>query len=223
MAFASDPVGSARPWSKYDHAAGIAAALGHLSLGQRDRVGLILFDDTVQTATRVSNTRGHWRAIVEALVSGGPGRADSVSATTRRGTDLARLFEQVLAKLTQRSLIVLISDLFDEPQSLERGLARVQFNRHDLIIFQTLDPAELTFPFRTPARFVGLEGDGEIALDPPALRDAYLRTLHDHLHRVEQIARRFRFDHLLLDSSQPLGAPLSRFLAYRSATLQKGK
>ena len=209
-------------WRKYDLGAGLAAALAFLALQQHDRVGLVVFADEVLATTRTSNSHGHWQSVVETLGAHSP-EVLSGSGGSERGTDLGRLFEQVLAKLTQRSMVVLISDLFDSPESLERGLARVQFRRHDLLILQTLDPAELTFPFRSPSRFVGLEGEGELGLDPPALRDAYLEALGGHLNQVEQVARRFHFDHLLLDTSQSLGIPLSRFLASRMAAVRKGR
>ena len=127
---------------KYDIAATVAGALAHLALRQQDRVGLVIFNDTVEVTTRTSNAHGHWRAIVEALSS----RSENLPAgggsdpERGRGTPLDRLFEQVLAKLTQRSVIALISDLFDDPAALGRGLARAQFSRHDVMVMQTLDP-----------------------------------------------------------------------------------
>ncbi len=222
MAYGSDAPRRGKPWTKYDHAATLAAALSHLALHQQDRVGLTLFARQVLDTTRASNAQGHWQAIVNALASRAPSLKTDEQDGADRGTDLARLFDQILAKLTQRSLIVLISDLFEDADALQRGLARVQFNRHDLIILQVLDHAEITFPFRDPSRFVGLEGELPVGLDPPAWRDAYLDSLQAHQRGVERIARRFRFDHLLLDSSESLGGPLGRFLAYRAAVARRG-
>lgn len=226
MAYGSQGSGSPGNWRKFDYAATLAASLAHLALNQNDRVGLVLFADSVQATTRTSNAQGHWKSIINALNSQSsalPTDFSTGDSVQGRGTDLGRLFEQVLAKLTQRSLIVLISDLFDTPEAIERSLARVRYSRHDLIVLQTLDSDELTFPFRGPARFMGLEGEGQIGLDPSALRDGYLKALRDHLQQVEQAARRFGFDHNLLDTSNPLGAPLSKFLAYRAASMSKGR
>lgn len=226
MAYGSvEQVGGQAP-TKYDFAAGVAAALAFVALRQQDRVALVLFADSVRANTRTSNAHGHWQSLVELLAAHRPvalRRSAPVAHDGTRGTDLDRLFEQVLAKLTQRSLIVLVSDLFDDAEALQRGLARAQFNRHDMIVLQTMDPAELTFPFRRPARFVGLEDEGELGLDPSALRQAYLAAMQDHTQRVQEIARRFHFDHLLLDSSKPVGAPLGRFLARRAAHARRGK
>ncbi len=227
MAFGSTqtPPPNPTPWTKYDLGASLAAAFAYLALRQQDRVGLALFADTVLTTTRMSSAQDHWQSLVDTLVSQSAQLIGETQPHTAQGrpTDLERIFQQVLAKLTQRSLIVLISDLFDDIEALERGLARVRFSGHDLIMMQILDPAERAFPWRKPVRFLGLEGERMIGLDPLALREAYLAQLREHLRHIEQAGRRFRFDHLLLDSSQPLRAPLMRFLAYRATVARKGR
>lgn len=239
-----------KTWSKYDHASCLAAALAYLALQQQDRVGLTLFAGNIRANLRPSNARDHWRLLVDALQTHEPRATppEQVSdKTTLAGkplpnspdaatpelpgeppsadpdTDLARLLDQVVAKLTQRSLLVLISDLFDDADALERGLARLSHRGHDLIALQVLDPAELHFPFRDASEFIGLESGSRLRLDPAALREAYLEAMQQHQHRIETMTRQFHFDHLLLDSSQHLAAPLSRFLARRAAMLSKGR
>ncbi len=226
MAYASQSDHSSGRWRKFDHAATVGAVLAYLALQQQDRVGLNVFSQTVHKAVRTSNAQGHWQSIVEVLTNTSPDPQTldpTDSDTSGHRTDLGRLFDQILAKLSRRSLIVLLSDLFDTSESLSQALAQVQFRRHDLIVFQTLDPDELFFPFRSPVRFIGLEGEGEVGIDPAALRKSYLAAMQDHLDQAQRITRRFGFDYMLIDSSQPLGAPLSRFLAYRVAAARKGK
>ncbi len=215
-------------WRKYDHAATLVAAMSYVALRQQDRVGVVVFDNEVRTATRLSNTQGHWRSIVEALEqtqiaedANPAALALSTEDANARASVFATLFDRVVARLTRRSLVVLVSDLFDDADLLERGLARLQHRRHDAIIFQTLDPAERQFPFRDPSEFLGLEGEGRLPLDPAALRQHYLEALEAHLERVEQVARRFHFDHLLLDTARPLAPPLSHFLAKRAAVIAR--
>jgi uncharacterized protein (DUF58 family) len=220
---AGRPQGSGT-WRKYDHAASLAAAMAYLALRQQDRVGLALFSEHSRFATRLSNSHDHWRGMVEALAGESlqsPTGASSTDAPAARSTNLARVFDELLAKLRQRSLIVLISDLFDDPAAIERGLARLYHQRHDLIILQTLDPAELTFPFRGPSDFIGMEAEGRIGLDPQGLRREYLDALRRHNSAIEQSARRFQFDFLSVDTGQPLGAPLSHFLARRAAQVAR--
>ena len=216
-------------WRKYDHAASLAAAMAYIALKQQDRVGVVLFDDTLRAATRMSNASDHWRSIVETLASepvdpsAERGGVDEHGQPMGRKTQLSALFEQVNARTTQRSLIVVLSDLFDTPEAIDRGLARLHHRRHDVILLQVLDPAELSFPFRDPSQFIGLEGEGRLNLDPHALRKAYLEVFEQHQRAVEQAARRYQFDHLVLNASEPLGPPLSHFLARRAARQSKGR
>jgi uncharacterized protein (DUF58 family) len=214
-----------RAWRKYDHAAALAASLGYMALRQQDRVALVMFANTVRNATRTSNAHDHWRSIVEVL-SGEPLEEDTAHVlageTTERTTDLGKLFDQMTAKLSRRSLLVLSSDLFDTPEALERGLALLKFRGHDLIVFQVLDDAELNFPFRSPSDFIGLENEGRLGLDPAALREAYLEAINTHVTAVEDLTRRFGFDYLLVNSHESLSAPLGYFLARRAAMLSRG-
>jgi uncharacterized protein (DUF58 family) len=216
-------------WRKFDHAATVAAAMSYLALQQQDRVGLYLFDEQIEHATRLSNARDHWRSIAEVLNEAELSEARQAEhsvfdqdegALSRQ--HMAKVFDSVVAKLTQRSLVVIVSDFFDDPALLESALARLHHRRHDVILMQTLDPAELQFPFRTPTEFTGLEGEGRLPLDPAALREAYIEAINEHLREVERIARQFRFDHLLLNTTQPLGPPLSHFLADRAARIARG-
>jgi len=217
-------------WRKYDYAATIAAAMAHLALKQQDRVGLVLFHEDIQRSTRISNAQDHWRTIVDALGSADIAGSRDVHhySATRAGSMrdtqssiLGRLFDRIVAKVPRRSLLVLISDLIDDPVELELGLAKLHHRRHDLIIFQVLDRNELEFPFRQPSDFVGLEAEGRLPLDPAALRRSYLEVVGGHLRNIEQVARRFRFDYLLLDTSKSLGPPLSHFLAKRAGAISK--
>lgn len=216
-------------WRKYDHAASLAAALAYVALQQQDRVGLHLFSDRVIATRAPSNATDHWRWIVEALGEvkleeiSGEQFAGGKQEIQDAGTDLGRLFDEVVATVARRSLIVLISDLFDDPDTLDRALARLRFRRHDLIVLQVLDHAELTFPYRGPAEFYGLEGEGRLPFNPAALRAAYLDTLQAHLGRIAQVTRRFGFDYLLVDTSESLGASLSHFLAARATAISKSR
>ncbi len=218
-------------WRKYDFAATLAATLAYLALKQQDSVGLFLFADTIRNTTRSGSTRNHWRSIVDALSTA---QVDPIESDTSlagaspdqieaRATSLAHLFDQVSARVHQRALVVLISDLFDDVAALEHGLARAHFRRHDLFVLQVLDHAELTFPFRSPSEFMGLEGEGRLPLDPQALKEAYLEAINAHLDQVRDITRRFGFDYQMVDTSMNLGATLSHFLAKRAALVEKRK
>ncbi|MBI1375204.1 MAG: DUF58 domain-containing protein [Phycisphaera sp.] len=212
MSYGSKIGGSrGKTWRKFDLATSLAAAMSYIALQQQDRAGLIVFADKLLDVVNPSSQRGQWRSIVKAL------QTKPVDAQTNMG----RVFDEVLAKLHQRTLVVVLSDMFDDTSSLGAGLARLHHRRHDVMLLQTLDHEELTFSFSRPSRLLGLENEGKLDLDPRSLREAYLQEMSNHIESIRQQARRFRYDHELIDTSREVGPPLSHFLAKRAAKLKR--
>lgn len=213
-------------WRKIDHACALVVALAQLSLNQADRVGLGVFADEVKRSTRLSNNQGHWRdittALVESTLVGEPSDQKASAETIQGRTNLGSMFDQLLAQLKRKALVVVISDLFDDVANIERGLARLRYRGHDALVIQVMDPAELDFPFRDVSEFRGLEGEGKLPLDPHAIRKAYLEVVEEHNRAVAKVCQKFQIDHILLNTSEPLGAPLSHFLAKRTAMISRG-
>ncbi|MEO0587163.1 MAG: DUF58 domain-containing protein [Planctomycetota bacterium] len=216
-------------WRKFDHGAAAAAAVSYLALTQQDRVALFSFADHLEQVTRYSSRRDHWRAVAAALDGMELAKAEKLESlkagdegegASRRGAaDLGKVIDELIAKLNRRSLVVIVSDFLDELSGLERGLARLNYRRHDAVLLQVLDPAELTFPFREPSEFDGLEAEGRLPVDPQALRKAYVDALTDHLAALESLSRKFTFDHVVLNTAEPIGPALSHFLAFRASRL----
>src|SRR5690606_5987071 len=102
------------------------------------RVALTLFADETRTATRLSNRHGHWRTIVQALAETRVDTRDAADEADPAGTHMARIFDHAAARLARRSLVAIISDLFDAPEAIERGLALLRHRGHDVIICQVL-------------------------------------------------------------------------------------
>ena len=118
--------------------------------------------------------------------------------------------------LTKRSLVVLISDLLDDPEPAIKGLRHLKFRGTDVVVFQVLDPNELTFPFRGASRFRDLESAEEVTTDPESVRGAYLRELAGLTLRYDRELRGAGIDYVQLDSSQPLDFALLSYLSARS-------
>ena len=202
-----------RVWTKFDHATAAAVAIAYLCLHQQDRVGLVVFADEIKTLIARSSARAQWRRIVTAL------SVEPVQAPT----NLAKVVDQVLAKITNRALFVIISDLFDDLESIRQGLARLRHRRHDVILLQTLDREELRFGFSQPAPFEGLEDEGRLRIDPRALRQAYLEALSHHLEVVSKTALGFGFDYHRLDTHESIGPVLASLLGRRNAQIKRSK
>jgi uncharacterized protein (DUF58 family) len=200
-------------WSKYDHATAVGAALAYMSLHQGDRVGLVVFADEVKAMLKRSSAMSLWRQIVGAL---------SVQPVDKP-TNMARVIDQTLGKLTNRCLIALVSDLYIDPEEYRTALARIRHKRHDLMVLQIVDNREKEFDLRDVAPFEGLEGEPKIRVDPRAIRDAYKEVYAEHLEKIEQITRSFNFDYHLVNTHDWLGPPMAAFLAKRNAQIKRSK
>jgi hypothetical protein len=140
-----------------------------------------------------------------------------------RPTDLGRVVDQVLGKLTNRCLFAIVSDLFTDPEVFRSACARIRHKRHDMIVFQVLDRAEREFDFRDTAPFDGLEGEPRLRVDPRAIRQGYLDALNAHLDEIERITRSFGFDYQSVSTHDWLGPPMAAFMARRNAVIKRGK
>jgi uncharacterized protein (DUF58 family) len=192
--------------SKLEYGSVLAASLAYLMSRQRDATGLIQFDETIGPRLPASARPGHLNAILLALDRIAPGAKSNVG----------RPLHQLADALTKRSLVVLISDLFDEPERVVSGLQHLRFRGTDVIVFQVLDPYEIVFPFRGPARFTDVESAEVVTADPARVRQDYLEALQQLRTRYEKELRSQGIDFLSLDTSQPLDFALLAYLDARA-------
>jgi uncharacterized protein (DUF58 family) len=195
----------AAPMSKMEYGSVLAASLAFLMNRQRDATGLMAFDDRIRFRLPAGARAGHLHALLLALEKMESGRQSNV----------ARPLQQLAEALVKRSLVVLISDLLDDPESVIKGLRYLRFRGSDVIVFQVLDPNELTFPFRGASRFRDLESAEEVLAEPSAIRTAYLRELAGLTLRFDRELRGAGIDYVQLDTSQPLDFALVTYLAAR--------
>lgn len=205
-------------WSKFDHATALAAAMAYITIQQGDRVGLGIFAEQIISIIRRSSSSATWRQIVGALAT-----HPVNSAHAGRKASLVRVVDQTLAKVTNRCLVVLLSDLFMDIEEFREGLARLKHAGHDLIVFQVLDRREETFDFTDAAPFVGLEGEDALRVDPRSLRKAYLEVMQGHTSEVQKACLGLGFDYQRVCTHDWLGPPLAAYVARRNAMIKRGK
>ncbi|MEZ6073032.1 MAG: DUF58 domain-containing protein [Pirellulales bacterium] len=191
--------------SKLDYGRCLAAALAHLVLRQQDAVGAVTFDHQIRALLRPSNNPAHLKAVIQTLEQAG--HADD--------SGIGDVLADVAERLNKRSLVVVISDLFDDESAILRGLERLRHRRHDVIVMHTLDRAELDFPFRDIARFRDLESSGAVVADPRVLRRAYQDEINQFLQRIGTGCRSRHVDYAQMTTDAPLDLALSAFLARR--------
>jgi uncharacterized protein (DUF58 family) len=187
----------------------LAGALAYLMNRQRDAVGFLAFDDRIIERLPASARPGHLRSVLLAL--------DRL--TLGRQSNVSRPLHQLADTLVKRSMVVVISDLLDDPESVVRGLKHLRFRGTDVIVFHVLDRDELTFPFDRATRFKDLESEAEVLAVPAAVRDEYMRAIQDLCNLYERELRVAGIDYMRLDTSQPLDFALAAYLSSRARKL----
>jgi len=193
------------PLSKYDYASMAAASLAYLVVQQSDSVGLAVFDAVVRKFLRPASQPTHLRECVRALEGG----------TSAAPTKLGPVLHEIAGRATQRGLVMLFSDLFDDVPAILSGLQHLRYDRHEVVVFHVLDAAELDFPFEDPTRFRGLEIPAELLTDPRGLRQGYLRELAAFREELTRGCRAMNIDVVPLRTDRPLGTALAKYLAHR--------
>ena len=133
-----------------------------------------------------------------------------------RGSNLSKPLNRLADALSRRGIVVLISDLLDEPEQVVTGLRHLRFRGSDVIVFHLLDHAELTFPFDRATRFQDLETDDEVMAVPSTVREFYLKEMQDLIAFYERELRLAGMDYCLVDTSKPLDLALLSYLGKRS-------
>lgn len=195
------------PMTKRDYAATIAVSLSYLLLSQQDATGCLAFDESVRDAVPQRTQRTHLDAIIRTLETSRP----------RKKTDISQILKHALGAYPKRGMMVLISDLLVDADSLIDGLQMLKTRGHDVIVFHVMDDDELDFPFKGPTRFEGLESLDHITCNPRALRDDYLKALNQHLDKIRRGCAQRGISYSLFRTSQPLNSALAAFLNERSA------
>jgi len=194
--------------TKFEYAACLAASLGYLMNRQRDGVGLTAFDERIVAALPVSTRPGHLRNLLITL--------DRLALGSR--TNVAKPLHQLAGLMNRRGMVVLISDLLDDPDEVVRGLKHFQYRGSDVIVFHVLDPDELEFPFDKTTRFEDLETSEEVLAVPGLVRSHYLQQMSGLIERYRRELGSAGIDYQLLSTKQPLEMALLAYLSTRSRT-----
>ena len=192
--------------TKLQYGSYLAASLAYFMMLQRDATGLVLFDTEIQKLLPARSRTTHLHLMLAELENLVP------SGGTRTGKPLHDLAEGV----KKRGLIVLISDLLDEPEEVLGGLQHFRFLGNDVIVFHIIDRAEREFPFDQITEFIDPETDERILSAPQSVRQHYLAEMDEFYGRYRQGCADLKVDYKLFDTSTPLELALSEYLFKRS-------
>ena len=191
---------------KIDYARILAASLTYFAHHQRDGVGLLTFDTQIRAHVPASRRRGQLLTILAEI--------DRIVPSEQ--TEFKKPLRFLAEYLTRRGVIVIISDLYDEPDNIIAGVKALRAKGNDIIVFHIMDNFELTFPFEDMAQFEDLETKKKLHVIPEYLRKQYLVILNEHMERIRKELAGTRIDYCLMDTSKPLDSGLFTYLAARS-------
>lgn len=191
--------------TKLEYAQCLAAALGTIVLRQRDSVGLATCDDQVRELVRESAKPTHVRQLIEVMQK----------STAKRKSALGPALHEFSRRVKRRGVIVLLSDLLGDVDQLLAGLKHLRYGHHEVIVLQTLDPAEIDFQFDRTTLFQGLEAMPQVLAEPRGVRKAYLAELQKFLGRIEGGCQSLQIDYALLRTDLPFEEALRRVLTKR--------
>lgn len=203
MAFKGDE--SSQEITKLEYGCYLAACLAYLMLKQRDSVGLVIFNDQLRSyiPPRLGPTHLH------ALMSG------LENASSGGDTDISTTFHELAQRIVRRGLIIIISDLMDDPEKVLRSLKHFRHKKHEVIVFHVLDPAELAFPFDGPILFRDLETQEQLSVEAEFLRDEYLQQMDQFVKTYRDGCNANSIDYVQMNTSVPFDYALSLYLSMR--------
>lgn len=203
----------AAPLSKLEFAKHVAAAISYVVVKQQDAIGLITFDRAIEQAVHPGSHTAHWKQISHILemTIARPKADGREPMAAMPHSEVLPL--DVAERITHRGVVIVLSDLFANAESLMLGLKRLRHRKHDVRVWQIVDPAEEDFPFDAPTLFHGLEGWADLPVEPRLLRAAYQREFLAHRESLRHQCRDVSIDFCVLRTDMPVELAIKKCLA----------
>jgi len=191
--------------SKFEYARTLAASLAWILIRQRDAVGLTVFDDTVDITIPPRSTNYHLKTIISSLEL----------VTPSKRTNCSTAVNTIAHTVKKRGLSILISDFFDDPESIINSLHHLRFKRQDVILLWILDPMEIDFNNEARLKIRDVETNEELVLDGETAGFFYGKGLAEHRNKIEKACRELSIDCTIISTQEPFQKALIRILEKR--------
>ncbi len=192
--------------TKFQYATYVAASLAHLMLRQRDAVGLAVFDGQMRAYLPPRSRESHLHTLLHTLHQSLPEGSD---------TDLAGSFHDLAERIVRRGLMIVLSDLLDDPDRTLSGLKHFRHRKHEVILFHILDPRERDFAFDHETQFIDLESGASVSTEPWQVAEEYRASVQRTVRRFRKECRESLIDYVPLDVEEPFDTALYNYLAKR--------
>ncbi|MEO0137044.1 MAG: DUF58 domain-containing protein [candidate division WOR-3 bacterium] len=201
----SGSMGYGKKITKLEYAKFLGACLAYLLFKQRDGVGVMTFDTVIRDFIPPSAKKQNFTKLLEII--------EKVNCGNE--TALGPVLFELGQKIKKRALVILLSDLLDEPSRVLKSLRSFRARKHEIIVFHILDPDEYTFPFQEPALFQDLETKEHFVVEPRAIKNSYTKKFREFLNYYQQGMREAHIDYELILTSEKYDRALFYYLQKR--------
>ncbi len=201
MSYASE-----RNISKLEYASTLVAGLSYLMIKQQDAVGISLYSEKIDKYLPPKSSRAYLQQLLKSLAEVKPSNKTNTAAS----------LNSIAEKIKRRGLVIVVSDLFDEVDSVLGALKHFRYNNNEVIVFQILDPVERSFNFTGDAVFKDIENEEELTTQPYQIQKAYREAMNEFIHKIKSECLNSKIDYNLIDTSQPYDKALINYIRKRS-------
>ena len=191
--------------SKLDYGSYLLAALSYLMISQQDAAGVVLFDEKIRSFIPPKSTPSHLNTLLNILDAPKPGN----------DTKIESVLHQMAERINKRGLVIIISDLLDDPKNVFKGLKHFRHRKQEVILFHILDRNELEFEFENRTKFVDMESGEEITTDPWHIKNDYKNLILEVQKYYRRNCRLNKIDYVPLYTDDSLEKGLSEYFNKR--------
>jgi len=195
--------------SKFEYSKMIVAILSYLMMQQKDASGLVVFDSEIKSTIPPKNNKAHLNTIL------------SIIENTKIGNDtnISKILHVGAEKIKKKGLVILISDLLDNPNKVINSLKHFKYNNNEVLVFHVLDPKERNLDYNERTVFEDLETNQMIEAEPWQINQSYKKEMDDLIQYYKTECLINKIDYNLLITNQNLEWVLSQFLNKRKKLL----
>ncbi|OGS45514.1 MAG: hypothetical protein A2539_10130 [Elusimicrobia bacterium RIFOXYD2_FULL_34_15] len=191
--------------SKLEYASYIAASLAYMMIKQGDSVGLLVYDSEIKKNIPPRSNLSHLSVILDEL--------SNINCTGK--TDISKILMEFSKNLKKRTLIILLSDLFEDQESIIKAIKNYRFAKHEVIVFHILDAIEETLNIPGNVLFRELENENTLITEPDIIKKEYRKLISDFIEKYKHEFHKSDIDYSYLNTSMPLDLALTNYLSKR--------
>jgi uncharacterized protein (DUF58 family) len=192
--------------TKLEYASILAASLSYLMVSQQDSVGLSFYSDKIEKYFPPKSTRVYLQTLLKAI--------DKIEPSNK--TETANCLNSIAEKIKKRGIVIIISDFFDDVDSILTALKHFKYKKNEVVVFQILDPIEKDFAFGNDAIFVDKETEEEITTQPHQIQKSYQIAMQDFLYKLKRECLNNKIEYNQIDTTTPFDKALFAYFKKRA-------